>query len=80
MVLDAAARERWQALYHAALFETDRHKVPERIVQAEQAVLARVRALSESDDDHIEEEQLLEDALYALHALRNCIHFQSSAA
>ena len=33
----------WQALYHAALFETDRHKVPLRIAEAESAVLVRIK-------------------------------------
>ena len=77
---ESIACERWIVLYHAALFETDRHKMPERIAEAEQAVLARVNALFDADADQIEEKDLLEDVLYALQALRNCIHFESRAA
>ena len=56
----------WHTLYQAALFETDRHKIPERIEQAERAVVARVKELFVVTSDHIEEDQVLDDALYAL--------------
>ncbi len=62
----------WHSLYQAALFEKDRSTVPTRIRQAEQAILARIRELLGLTYDHIEEDQILEDALYALTALRNC--------
>lgn len=70
----------WQTLYQAALFETDRSKIPARIVQAEQAILARVKELFITSGDHIEEDQVLDDALYALSALRNCAVRDASAA
>ena len=63
---------RWHVLYHAALFETDRSKRPQRIGEAEKAILARVKELFVVSSDHIEEDQILDDALYALRALRNC--------
>jgi hypothetical protein len=63
----------WHVLYHAALFETDRSKLPQRIAEAEKAILARVKELFIVNSDHIEEDQILDDALYALHALRNCV-------
>jgi hypothetical protein len=63
----------WHHLYHAALFETDHSKVPQRITEAEKAILARIRELFVVTTDHIEEDQVLDDALYALHALRNCV-------
>lgn len=62
----------WRALYKAALFEKDRRIVPTRIDEAEKAILSRVRELFAVETDHIEEDQILEDALYALRALRNC--------
>jgi len=70
----------WQALYQAALFETDRSKVPARIAQAEQAIFARIKELFVAAGDHIEEDQVLDDALYALRALRNCSMSDASAA
>jgi hypothetical protein len=70
----------WHALYHAALFETDRSKLPQRIADAEGAILARVKELFFVSSDHIEEDQILDDALYALHALRNCALSETNAA
>lgn len=70
----------WHNLYRAALFETDRTQVPARIAQAEQAILARVRELFMVTEDHIEEDQILDDALYALQALRNCSTGEPAAA
>ena len=70
----------WHVLYQAALFETDKTKIPNRIAEAETAILARVRELFVVDSDHVEEDQILDDALYALRALRNCIVPEASAA
>jgi hypothetical protein len=70
----------WHALYQAALFETNRQKVPERITEAETAILNRVKELFQVQTDHIEEDQILDDALYALRALRNCVAPESNAA
>ncbi|HZQ94439.1 MAG TPA: hypothetical protein VFA67_05470 [Candidatus Sulfotelmatobacter sp.] len=71
---------RWHSLYQAALFETDREKIPERIDAAERAILDRVRELFAVKNDHIEEDQILDDALYALRALRNCVVPEINAA
>ena len=70
----------WRALYQAALFEKDRRMVPTRIDEAEKAILVRVRELFAVETDHIEEDQILEDALYALRALRNCAVGEANAA
>jgi len=70
----------WHALYHAALFETDQQMVPFRIAEAEKAILRRVRELFVVNTDHIEEDQVLDDALYALRALRNCVAPEANAA
>ena len=69
----------WRALYQAALFETDRNLLPTRIDDAEKAILGRVRELFAVETDHIEEDQILEDALYALGALRNCAAGEANA-
>jgi len=63
----------WHSLYQAALFETDRKLIPARIAEAERAILNRVKELFGVDSDHIEEDQILEDALYALRALPSCM-------
>jgi len=70
----------WHGLYQAALFETDREMIPRRIFEAETAILARVKELFAVESDHIEEDQILDDALYALRALRNCVLSEANAA
>jgi hypothetical protein len=62
----------WQEVYKAALFETDKKKIPAPMADAEQAIVARARELFFSGTDSIEEDQALDDALYALRALQNC--------
>lgn len=69
----------WHVLYQAALFETDRTKVPERISEAERAILTRVKELFAVESDHIEEDQVLDDALYGLRALRHCVSSEAAA-
>ena len=61
----------WRRFYTAALFEVDGDRLPERIAQAETALIVRARELFHSPGDNIEEEQALDDAMYALHALRS---------
>lgn len=70
----------WHVLYHAALFEIDRCKLPQRIADAGNAIAARIKELFLISSDHIEEDQILDDALYALRALRNCAWLEISAA
>jgi hypothetical protein len=70
----------WHELYKAALFETDKKKIPARIADAEQAIVARARQLFFTSTDTIEEDQALDDALYALRALQNCLGLGSAAA
>lgn len=70
----------WHDLYQAALFETDRNRIPERIAEAEKAILARIKELFGVTADHIEEDLILDDALYALRALRTCIGVGTNAA
>ena len=70
----------WRQLYRTALFESDLEKLQEYIAQAEWAIVLRARQLFGEQGDHIEEEQELEDALYALQALKSCIFSRSRAA
>jgi hypothetical protein len=63
-------RTAWQDLYKAALFESDSEIVSQRIADAEKALVMRARELFGAKEDNIEEEYALDDAMYALHALR----------
>ena len=69
----------WHDLYHAALFETEPTKIPARIAGAEKAILARIKEFFAVTSDHIEEDQVVDDALNALRALRSCIVVQVNA-
>lgn len=57
----------------AALLEGDKDKIPFLIDQAERAIVDRARQLFQAEGDHIQEEEGLDDALYALHALKTCL-------
>lgn len=70
----------WRELYLAALFETDNNKVPARIAAAEKAIVARGRELFSSSSDTIDEDECLDDALYALRALQKCLQIRAKAA
>ena len=59
----------WRKFYKAALSELDATKLPERIAEAEAFLVVRARELFQAAGDNIEEEQAVDDAMYALHAL-----------
>ena len=69
----------WRELYTAALFETEKERIPSRIADAEKAIVARARELFAAGGDTIEEDQALDDALYALRALQSCLEFREAA-
>jgi hypothetical protein len=60
----------WRELYKAALFEVNKNKIPDCITHAEKAVVLRARELFQAASDNGEETEALDDAMYALHALR----------
>ena len=62
----------WQTLYRAAILEKNRAAIPQRVFEAERAVLARGRELCHGDGTP-EEQEALEDALYALRAFRSAL-------
>jgi hypothetical protein len=70
----------WRELYKVALFETDKREIPMRIADAERAIRERAMQLFSSTIDNVEEDQALDDALYALHALQNCLGLETRAA
>jgi len=59
----------WKTLYRAAIFEKNNSVIPERVSEAEMAVLARGRELF--NEGTLEEREALGDALYALRAFRS---------
>ena len=63
----------WRQLYKAALFETDASKLPLRIEEARRALVFRSRELFTTPPNYNGEVEAVEDALYALHALENCM-------
>jgi hypothetical protein len=63
----------WKDLYVAALLESDEQKIPRLIAAAERAIVDRARVLFGASGDNIEEEQAMDDALYALRALSTCL-------
>lgn len=66
-------RQDWKDLYVAALLEGDKDKIPSRIDQAERAIVERTRELFKRAADNTREQESLQDALYALQALKNCM-------
>ena len=69
----------WAQFYKAALFELDANKVSDRIAEAETALVTRARELFHLAGDNIEEEKAVDDAMYALHALRGALKYRANA-
>ena len=60
---------RWKTLSRAAILETSKEVLPQRVSEAEEAVKARGREIFYGNGTP-EEEEALDDALYALRAFR----------
>ena len=60
----------WRILYRAAILEPNKGVLPQRVSEAEEAVIERGRAIF-YDGGTTEEKEALEDALYALRAYRS---------
>jgi hypothetical protein len=69
----------WRELYQAALFETDRRRLGERISVAERALVMRGRELFFAEDMDPSEQRAVEQALNSLHALENCLGLKRNA-
>ena len=70
----------WKILYTAAILETNKRVVPQRVSEAEEAVIARGRELFYGNGDP-EEEEALDDALYALRAFKTaCLYDEAEVA
>ncbi|HET9307385.1 MAG TPA: hypothetical protein VFO46_15280 [Candidatus Sulfotelmatobacter sp.] len=62
----------WYDAYMAALFESDRAQIEDRIRTAKQLILARERELLAARAE-LPEQRALNNALHALHALHACL-------
>jgi hypothetical protein len=71
-------RTDWRPLYRAAILETDKKVLPQRVSVAEAAVIARRLEIFYADGT-AEEKEDLEDALYALHALHTALQHSDAA-
>ena len=69
----------WAQFTRLRSLELDVNKVSDRIAEAETALVTRARELFHSADDNIEEEQAVDDAMYALHALRSALKYRANA-
>ena len=69
----------WRKLYQAALLETDRRRLSQRIAVAERALVARGRELFFEQAVDPAERRAVEHALNALHALENCLGLKHTA-
>jgi len=61
----------WTELYRVALSEIDKSNLPDRIAEAEKAVVLRARELFHLGGDNGAETEALDDVMYVLHALRS---------
>ena len=71
--MNAASPSEWKDLYRAALFESNKSKIPSRITDAERRIAARARELFNSGDPDTLERSELNVALYALLALKSSL-------
>jgi hypothetical protein len=78
-ILGSPYKRVWRQFYKAALFELDADKVSDRIAEAETALVTRAHELFHSAGDNIEEEQAVDDAMYAMHALRSALKCRPNA-
>jgi hypothetical protein len=69
----------WRALYRSALLELDTSNLPQRIAEAEHALVGRAKELFHEGGDNGEETEELDDAMYALQALRSTLKWRPRA-
>src|SRR5713101_7525017 len=63
-------KQDWEKLYRAAIIESDRSKLLQRIEDAEAAILERSRSLSRSPANNGKEQEAITRALHILRLLR----------
>jgi hypothetical protein len=78
MTVPSPKHKDWKILYRAAILEPNSYAVPQRVFEAEEAVIARGREIFYRNGDPQEEEEL-EDALYALRAFKTALQYNKAA-
>jgi hypothetical protein len=63
-------KQDWEKLYRAAIIESDRSKLLQRVEDADAAILKRSRSLSKSPAESGKEQNAITRALYILRLLR----------
>src|SRR5712692_7118069 len=63
-------KQDWEKLYRAAIIESDRSKLLQRVEDADAAILERSRSLSKSPANSGKEQEAITRALYILSLLR----------
>ena len=71
--MSAETLRSWRGLYKAALFETDASKLQLRIEEARRALVFRSRELFAASPNYDGETEAIENTLYALQLLENCL-------
>jgi hypothetical protein len=69
----------WKDLYQVAIHESDLNKLPERITDAETALVMRARELFYTFEDGVAEQESLDYAMCILQALRSSLKRRPSA-
>jgi hypothetical protein len=69
----------WKDLYRIAMCESDVNKLPDRIADAETALVLRARQLFYTSGDSSEEQESFDDAMCILHALRSSLRRSPTA-
>jgi hypothetical protein len=67
--MSVQAGANWVELYRAALIETDKAKLRDRIESAQKVLRERAGELTENSNGSAEERQAIDDALRALRSL-----------
>jgi hypothetical protein len=63
-------KQNWEKLYRAAILESDRSKLLQRVEDTEAAIVERSRSLSKSPANSGKEQEAITRALYILSLLR----------
>ncbi len=69
----------WKKLYLAALFETNKARIPAKIAVAQRELRNRRAELLNRNVGDASEIHALDTALFSLNALRNCLMVSASA-